>query len=274
METSASSTRIVLTFAIAALISAQCIAQSVAQARVDRSQDGKRLYQFNCAGCHGLDARGGEHAANIATAARSQQMPDAELLRMIRGGIPAAGMPAFGSRLNTEQISAVTAYLRILQGKQTTVALPGNPAVGQRLFFNKAECSECHMIQGKGGFLAADLSSYAIAHSLAQIGDAILNPNRNFDPNHGQAEVVTRDGQQYTGMIRNEDNFSLQLQTWDGGFHLFEKSDLASVTREKGSFMPSDYGSRLTSQELNDVISYLVQIAEKQPKQAQDDSEW
>ena len=38
--------------------------------------------------------------------------------------------------------------------------------------------------------------------------------------------VTTADGQTLTGVVRNEDNFSLQLQTTDGTLHLFAKSEL------------------------------------------------
>ena len=201
-------------------------------------------------------------------------MPDAELLRVIRGGIPAAGMPSFSSRLNEQQMSTIAIYLHTLQGKPEALPLPGNPEIGRTLFFNKYGCSECHMAAGQGGFIAVDLSSYANARSLDQIRDAIVNPNSSLDPNRGMAVVLTQDGQRYTGIVRNEDNFSLQLQTRDGGFHLFEKSNLASISREKRSLMPADYSSRLSSNDLNDLISYLVQIAGSQPKAQRDDSEW
>lgn len=229
-------------------------------------QGGQRLYQSNCAGCHGLDARGGEHAPNIATVQRAQQLTDADLLRTIRDGIPGAGMPAFGARLNGDELSAIAGYLRTLQGAQKTISLPGNPEAGERLFFSKAACSECHMVSGKGGFIAADLSSFAATRSIEQIREAILDPNKNLDLRHSIAVVVTKDNHKYIGVVRNEDNSSIQLQTRDGVFHLFNKSTLASFTREKRSWMPDDYGSRFSPSEVNDLISYLIKAAAKQPK--------
>lgn len=237
-------------------------------------QPGQSLYQSNCAGCHGLDGRGGEHAPNIATVQRVQQLTDAALLRIIRDGLPAAGMPAFGSRLKSEQLSSVADYLRSLQGERKTGSLPGNPEAGHTLFFNKAGCSECHMVAGKGGFIAGDLSSYAASRSVEQIRKAVLDPNNNLDPRHPVATVVTQNGQRYTGVIRNEDNSSLQLQARDGAFHLFDKSTLASIVREKKSLMPADYGAKLSPSDVNDLISYLIQIAASEPKQAEDTSEW
>jgi hypothetical protein len=43
--------------------------------------------------------------------------------------------------------------------------------------------------------------------------------------------ISTQDGQNYSGRVRSEDNFSLQLQTLDGAFHLFMKSELRSFER-------------------------------------------
>jgi cytochrome c oxidase cbb3-type subunit 3 len=63
------------------------------------------------------------------------------------------------------------------------------------------------------------------------------------------------------GRIRNEDNFSLQLQTEDGTFHFITKSDLEGLEYNSQPLMPSDYGSTLTTSELNDVVSYLMKVA-------------
>ena len=73
--------------------------------------------------------------------------------------------------------------------------------------------------------------------------------------------VTMRDGRQLTGIARNEDNFSLQLQSLDGTFHLFSKGDLEHFEYLPESLMPSDYGSLLGATELDDLVSYLVHAA-------------
>src|SRR5690349_870164 len=84
---------------------------------------GKALYSSRCAGCHGLDGKGGEHGPNIATNPDIRSLPDTQIEHIIRNGIPASGMPAFGSTFNAAQIAAVRDHLRLLQGghKQTPV---------------------------------------------------------------------------------------------------------------------------------------------------------
>jgi Zn-finger nucleic acid-binding protein len=74
--------------------------------------------------------------------------------------------------------------------------------------------------------------------------------------------ATTREGRQFTGIARNEDNFSLQLQSLDGAFHLFAKSDLEHLEYQPKSLMPSDYGSVLSRGELDDLVSYLIRTAQ------------
>jgi putative heme-binding domain-containing protein len=174
-------------------------------------------------------------------------------------------MPAFGSSLDETQIAAVVKYLRSLQGEAASVTVSGNSEQGRSLFFGTARCSDCHMMNGEGGFIASDLSDYGKGHSPAEIREAIVNPDRNPDSRHGTVTVTTRSGQKYIGVVRNEDNFSLQMQTTDGNFHFFDKSKLARIDRQGRSLMPSDYGSRLSKSELDDVVSFLIKASSNRP---------
>lgn len=233
---------------------------------------GQQLFISSCAGCHGLDGRGGEHAPNIATNENVRRLADTDLARIVRNGIPAAGMPAFGSRFDESQLKAIVDYLRILQGRNQTVKLAGDAAKGHALFFGSAGCGECHMVNGKGGFLGADLSGYGESHPPDQIRDAILNAGKNSNARNGAIVVITRAGQKYAGIVRNEDNFSVQMQTRDGAFHFFDKADVAHIEHPAESLMPQ-YGSRLTKTELDDLISYLVTSAGTRPPGPSEDDE-
>jgi putative heme-binding domain-containing protein len=224
------------------------------------AEDGRKAFDSVCASCHGLDGRGGERGPNIASRAAVQQLSDEETLRVLRSGIPAAGMPAF-SALGVPKIKAVMAYLRILQGGGRAASIPGNAKRGKSLFFGKAGCAKCHMISGAGGFIGADLSSYGSNGSAQEIRAAIIDPNRDLDPRERTVLVTTHEGHRFTGVTRNEDNFSLQLQSVDGTFHLILKADLDQLEFLPKSLMPSDYGSTLSRGEIDDLVSYLVRTA-------------
>jgi cytochrome c oxidase cbb3-type subunit III len=224
-----------------------------------RPNVGQKLFVSSCAGCHGLDGRGGERAPNIAGREKVQRLADADLVRIIQQGVPGTGMPAFHS-LSLADVKALVAHLRVLQGNGQTVKLPGRPVNGKALFFGNAGCSSCHMVQGAGGFLGSDLSTFAGTHSVEQIRAAITNPDQNAGPQSRTAIVTTHDGKKYSGRVRNEDNFSVQMQMSDGTFHFFSKAELESLEYTPKSIMPSDYGSLLTPAEMNDLISFLMTL--------------
>jgi|SRR5258707_704556 len=223
--------------------------------------DGRQVFENRCAGCHGIDGRGGERAPDIATTAKTQPRSDSALAQIISNGIPAAGMPSF-SAMDASTSRALVRYLRFLQGKTGSAALPGNPQNGKAIFFGRARCSECHLAAGAGGFIASDLSSYGRSRPIEEIRDAIVKPNQPSNAPRGTVTIATRADQNLTGVLRNEDNFSLQLQSLDGIFHLLLKSDIATINRDPNSLMPANYGSTLSHGELNDLVSFLMSVAQ------------
>jgi cytochrome c oxidase cbb3-type subunit 3 len=230
--------------------------------------EGKKIFESICASCHGLDGRGGERGPNIATAREVQNLSDSEVLKILRDGKTYAGMPGFAG-LGNDRLGVILKHLRKLQGMSAATVLAGNPANGKALFFGKADCASCHMIQGRGGYMGSDLSEYGAGNSPNEIREAILQPNKDNDPRQQVVEVATEGGQNLKGIRRNEDNFSLQLQTLDGAFHLLQKSTVKSVKELSASLMPGDYGSKLTRQEIDDLIHYLISVA-KTGKSSQD----
>jgi putative heme-binding domain-containing protein len=220
---------------------------------------GKPTFLANCTACHGLDGSGGERAPNIASGSEASRLSDADLRRIVTNGIADAGMPPFHS-LGPAETKSVVAYLRILQGKGNSQQMPGDPARGAGLFFGKGQCSTCHTAAGKGGFLAGDLTAYGQGRAPAEIRSAITTPEKDPDQRTKQAVVTLASGKEYRGVIRTEDNFSIVLQTVDGEFVLLRKAELSGITYNSAPLMPQDYASILTSAELNDVVSYLMQL--------------
>jgi cytochrome c oxidase cbb3-type subunit 3 len=221
-------------------------------------QNARQIFATTCAACHGLDGMGGERAPNIITNPQVQRLSASEMFSVISGGVPGTGMPAF-QRLGKPAITSLVVYVKSLQGKNQTARLPGDPKSGEALFFGNAQCSTCHMASGRGGFIAPELTAYGQTHGAEQIKSAIVNPaaRNSVKP---IVTAATTNGELYHGIIRNEDNFSLQLQSEDGAFHFLSKADLKSIERGQDSIMPSDYSSRLSAAQLNDIVSYLLSL--------------
>jgi putative heme-binding domain-containing protein len=222
--------------------------------------DAKSTYESVCAACHGLDARGGERGPNLATKPEVTQKSDKELVEILKNGRTGAGMPSFSS-FAPERLAGLVAYLRVLQGQGKAEPLPGDPTRGRELFYGKAKCAGCHMVNGQGGFFGQDLTTYASRMSADELRERIVHPGKDYDARRGLVEVTLANSTMLSGVVRNEDNFSLQLQTADGTFHLLSKSDIKSQTYTGRSAMPSDYGLILSSVELNDLVSYLLRTS-------------
>jgi putative heme-binding domain-containing protein len=166
-------------------------------------------------------------------------------------------MPAFRS-LNESQLHALVGYVRLLQGKGDAPTLPGDPKHGREIFFGKGDCARCHSVAGQGGFMGPDLTNHAMTSSAGAIRDEIIRSPRVPAPRYRKAVLTTAAGDRIEGVVRNEDNFSVQLQTTDGNFHLLKKAELKAFEYANSSLMPADYRSRLSEWDLNDLTSYLL----------------
>lgn len=222
---------------------------------------GAELFARHCAGCHGLDGRGGE-APDLASNPAVRALTDASLAAIVRGGLP-GGMPAFGATLTSAQIAALVAQLRRFQrgGAALTAVAGGDRGDGRALFFGRAGCAACHMAEGRGGFLGPDLD--ALPLGAEQIRQAILAPRA--DRQSVLTTATLRDGRTVSGLVRNEDNFSLQLQDENGAFWLLSKSDIAALRRAPQPLMPDDYGRRLAPSQIRDLVAYLSGLATPAP---------
>lgn len=246
---------------IGGLGAAQSPSQKSSQRNVPATP-GEKLFVSNCSGCHGLDARGGDRAPAIGSASDAAEMSDEQLVHTVTNGVAGAGMPPF-STLGSGQIASIVKYLRVLQGRSAAAKLPGSPEAGGSLFFGKAGCSDCHMAEGKGGFIADDLTGYGAGRSTSEIREAITKPQSGEDNKNRQVLILTRAGHEYRGTIRTDDNFSLVLQTMAGQFVMVKKADLKSLQYDSDTIMPKTYGSTLSAYELDDLVSYLMQLQRK-----------
>lgn len=218
---------------------------------------GSRRYMEHCAGCHGADGKGGDKAAAIATTLSVMTLSDAQLIKTVHDGT-AAGMPPF-AQIGDANIAAAVHYLRTLEGKaNAAVTVTGDVNAGRTLYFGKAQCSNCHMIRGQGGFIASGLTAFSRTHTADAILQAIVTPDSPVPPGSRVVDLTTRTGRTLTGVLRNEDNFNLALQTQDGHYYFFARDDLAKVHYTDHSLMPHNYSARLTPTELNDIVSFLV----------------
>lgn len=83
----------------------------VPQALAQQDHPVRSGFETSCAGCHGGDAAGGEHAPGIIS--RVFDLDDANLTSVIRNGLPKRGMPSFN--LPDDEMDVLIGYLRTLR---------------------------------------------------------------------------------------------------------------------------------------------------------------
>jgi putative heme-binding domain-containing protein len=236
-------------------------------------QEGKTIYDQHCTACHGPNGGAGERAPAIVISAATTLRGErsiAQIVEIVRNGIPGSQMPAWGNRLSNDDLLKIGAYVHALRGTAIDNPLPGDAARGADMFWGKGQCGTCHMISGRGGILGPDLTNIASIRKAAAISDALTKadhrvygdggvhlraiPTMDYEP----VRVVTKDGRAIEGVMRNQDAWSVQFIGMDGKLYLFDRADLTEVTIKSGSIMPSDYDKKLAADELRDLLAFLT----------------
>jgi cytochrome c oxidase cbb3-type subunit III len=237
---------------------------------------GESQFRINCAFCHGLGARGGGRGPDLTRTQKKHGSTDEELYRTINEGVPGTAMPANGTTgqgvgMTAEEVWEVITYVRSVEKKAIVV---GNAAKGDALFHGAAGCGMCHMVTGKGGRLGPELTSIGAARSVDSLVESVRNPNRRlawgliestkeFPQEYLSANVETADGQKFSGVVLNEDNFSLQMMDMREQIHVFEKGKLKTCEISRESRMPAYDSKVLSDSDLQDIIAYLVSVGAK-----------
>lgn len=139
------------------------------------------LYGHNCAGCHGVDGKGGAAMA-LANPVFLAIADDTVIRHTAANGVPGTPMPAFaqkaGGMLTDQQIDALVRGIRSWANPglfQDTTLPPyatqtrGDPQLGVQAY--RTYCSSCHGADGRGGSKG---SSIVDGSFLALISDQQL----------------------------------------------------------------------------------------------------
>ncbi len=236
---------------------------------------GEFQFRINCAFCHGLGAHGGGRGPDLTRAQKRHGNADADLYHTINEGVPGTAMPPNGTTgqgvgMTETEIWQVITYLRSQQVKAPAQPV-GNATHGKELFYGDANCSSCHMVEGKGGRFGPDLSGVGTARAPEAIVDSVRNPSRRLAPGLTEAMkefpqeyetvvVTTADGTEVRGVAMNEDSFSVQIMDQSEQIHFFEKDQLRSFKKTRISAMPIYDPATLSDKDLQDIVAYLQSV--------------
>lgn len=219
---------------------------------------GHSAYNQNCTVCHGLDGAAGDRAPALAAERRYNRTTDHDLFDAVKNGIPATEMPGMG--LADDDAWRIVAYIRSLRASAADFPPEGDAAAGEQVYRAAGGCDACHMINGRGGLIGPDLTNIGAEASLRRIRAALTvakpHPPDGFEP----VSVRTKGGRSIRGVVKNENNFSLQILGVDDRLHLLAVDEIESIHRDDLSLMPTDYDQRLSDEEFRDLVAYLSRL--------------
>jgi putative heme-binding domain-containing protein len=246
------------------LVCARLLAQAPPQNLVSRYdaadvEAGSRLYAAQCAPCHGTN---GDMIDGVDFRHRQFKtvVTDQDLARVLATGRPAAGMPSFAT-LAAADVTSITAFLRAGFDPDLTA---GDVGKGRAIFSGKGGCATCHRVGAVGPRVASDLTDIGAIRTAGALRRAILNPATSLPPGSRTVRAVTKSGQTIRGRRLNEDTYTVQLIDEQERFVSLNKADLRSYEITRDMTMPSA-ASRLTPDEVSDLIAYLQSLKGVQP---------
>ncbi|MEZ6087672.1 MAG: c-type cytochrome [Pirellulaceae bacterium] len=154
------------------------------------------------------------------------------------------------SGMNTNRAKVVAEH-------QDVLSLEGDRARGMEIF--KQKCAVCHQVGQMGHQVAPSLESVK-NKSNADLLIAILDPNREAQPNFNTYVVQTIDGRVLTGMIGAESASSITLKRAEGKEDVILRSNIELMQATGVSLMPEGFENDLKKQDLADVISFVKSI--------------
>lgn len=212
---------------------------------------GRKIFSTGCAGCHGQNGQGGR-GPNLKGRGMWHSLDDDGLFNIVKKGVPGADMPP--SNRSDEELWQIIAFVRSMTAPAIDQNVAGNADAGSAIFWGKGGCSNCHQIRGRGGLAGPDLSNLGGTHNTDDMREAISDPDADWNEAYRKVTLVMRNGSTMDAILRNRDNYSMQVQDSAGKLHLVPINDIKEYTLKRRSPMPK---AKLDKQEMDDLIAYL-----------------
>jgi cytochrome c oxidase cbb3-type subunit 3 len=235
-------------------LTASAQTRPAAPAAVSDTAAGRRIFDAQCAWCHGNGGEGGT-GPNLHGRLRHATTLNS-IVDIVVNGIPGTDMPSFRLGL-TERGARQTATYVLSLSRSAARPGPGNAERGAAVYQSSA-CGSCHVVEGRGGILGPELTGIGGRRGSVYLREAIVKPAASHPPGYLVVRAVPTTGAEVRGIRVNEDVFWVQIRDASGTVHVLQKSELARLDRELDATLMPSYESRLTPAQLDDLVAYLA----------------
>jgi putative heme-binding domain-containing protein len=142
----------------------------------------------------------------------------------------------------------------------------GNAGNGKLVFAKQGTCAKCHQINGEHKNVGPDLSEIGKKLAKEALYEAILYPSASIAHNYETWLVETKKGTQAQGLLVSKTAEEITIKDAESIVRTFKTAEVDTITRSPISLMPADLHLLMTTQELVDVVEYLVTLKEARKK--------
>ncbi len=190
--------------------------------------------------------------------------------------------------LGREQIMAIISYLQTIGGEvdiatinklKSKIPEPSekkvipfvppievDPAVGEKIFFDKTRegaCSKCHVVGGKGNDDGPELTGVGAVLTPQYLIESILKPSKIIAKGFETMYLKTKDGMTYNGVLQCETEEGVVLLVEEADEiveHVFSPDEIEQMHKQDISNMPGNYSEILSTKEFYGIVSYLLSL--------------
>jgi putative heme-binding domain-containing protein len=239
----------------------------------EQTDSGKTLVinKKSCLGCHQLNDEGGRVGPNLNRSSFNYK-PEwlYAWISNPQNFRPNTKMPNLG--LKPEEARAITSFLVSFQpeeeneefeapeGWKQYLSSEGDAKRGEKIFHDPegiANCSKCHLVNGRGGTVGPDLSFAGTSRTRKFLLESILNPSVVITHGYQTVMILTKNRKFITGIKKNEDESGIDIVDKDGGNLHIPRETIEKFKIQKISTMPSNFKDLLEIQDVTDVLAYL-----------------
>jgi putative membrane-bound dehydrogenase-like protein len=175
-------------------------------------------------------------------------------------------LQAFGDQKLSEQLEKVWGKVQptskakagLMAKYKSLLASAVNPPADLshgRAVFNRT-CLACHKLYDAGGDVGPDLTGGDRAN-VDYILENVLDPSAAVSRDYTITNVATSDGRLIAGIIREQNDASLSIQTANERL-VVAREDIEAIKPSTSSMMPEGQLETLTDHEIRDLFAYLA----------------
>jgi putative heme-binding domain-containing protein len=155
------------------------------------------------------------------------------------------------------QGSLDTNRAKVVESYKPVKSMTGDAKAGAQVFAKT--CAACHRVGEIGNATGPDLAALSDRSTDALL-IAILDPNRALDGRYAAFNVLTKRGQQFSGMLRSETAASITLVGPDGKKQEILRAEIEELTNTGKSLMPDGLEKDIAPQAMADLVAFVQSI--------------